>query len=74
MFCETKPIIPPPLSPTKSKGPELKVTEEDCYETITENAYALIEEQAQTKWIYALPKGDLPKPRSNHTLIAHKGM
>ena len=70
-----KPIIPPPLSPTKTKQVDLNVASEELYDTITESAYALIEfETATSKWYSIRPKGIIPNQRSNHSAILYNGM
>jgi len=72
---EHKPIIPPPLSPTKTKEVDVNVSSEEQYDTITESAYGLIESETVTsKWHAIRPKGIIPKQRSNHSAILYNGL
>jgi hypothetical protein len=72
---EHKPIIPPPISPTKTKEIDVKISNEDQYDTVTESAYGLIEQDtAISKWLTLRPKGTLPRQRSNHSIAIYKDM
>ena len=69
-FERNKPIIPSPISPTKTKIVDITDNTEDQYDTVTESAYGLIEEDiSKSKWHLIHPKGTLPQERSNHSLV-----